>query len=90
MYEDCNFDYYNVFMKQFIQTLAQLSAAVVTSAVAVPVYSYYKQTSFYKKPLSDEVYEFNNENDVEESENVTEREVSEEDADDEADIESTD
>ena len=34
-------DYYNLFMSQFIQTLAQLSAALVTSTLAVPAYSYY-------------------------------------------------
>ena len=80
---DCS-DYYNVFMKQFIQTLAQLSAAIVTSAVAVPVYSYYTKGFLFKGNNSsiNEVYEL--EDDSDESENVTEREVTEDaDADDE-------
>jgi hypothetical protein len=34
-------DYYNLFISQFIQTLAQLSAALVTSTLAVPAYTYY-------------------------------------------------
>jgi len=34
-------EYYNLFMKQFIQTLAQLSAVLVTSTLAVPAYTYY-------------------------------------------------
>lgn len=78
MYENCNSDYYNIFIKQFIQTLAQFSAAIITSAVTVPVYSYYKRSSLMS---SNEVYEFNHDN-VEESENITEREVTEENDDD--------
>jgi hypothetical protein len=35
-------------MNQFIQTLAQLSAVLVTSTLAVPAYSYYTRGTFFK------------------------------------------
>lgn len=45
MYEQCEADpysyYYDVFFKQFLQTLGQLSAGLLTSTLAIPVYSYY-------------------------------------------------
>ncbi len=41
-------DYYNLFMKQFIETLAQLSAVLVTSTLAVPAYTYYSRRNFVK------------------------------------------
>lgn len=34
-------DYYETFIVQFIQTLAQLSAGILTASVAVPMYSFY-------------------------------------------------
>ena len=33
--------YYEIFMNQFVQTLAQLSAAALTTSVAVPLYNFY-------------------------------------------------
>jgi len=43
-----NDDYYNLFMKQFIETLAQLSAVLVTSTLAVPAYTYYSRRNLVK------------------------------------------
>lgn len=40
--------YYNLFMKQFIETLAQLSAVLVTSTLAVPAYTYYSRRNLVK------------------------------------------
>lgn len=40
-------NYNEIFMTQFIQTLAQLSAGVVTSIFAVPVYSYYVKRNLF-------------------------------------------
>lgn len=37
--------YYEIFMKQFVQTLAQLTAAAVTTTLAVPLYNYYVKRS---------------------------------------------
>jgi hypothetical protein len=42
------YDYYNLFMKQFIETLAQLSAVLVTSTLAVPAYTYYSKRNLVK------------------------------------------
>lgn len=61
-------NYNEIFMTQFIQTLAQLSAGVVTAVFAVPVYSYY-----IKGNLFSEYNEYNEEiNDInkEKSSNV--------------------
>ena len=40
-------NYNEIFMTQFIQTLAQLSAGVVTAVFAVPVYSYYVKGNLF-------------------------------------------
>ena len=51
-------NYNEIFMTQFIQTLAQLSAGVVTAVFAVPVYSYYvKGNLFFSTNEYNEEYE---------------------------------
>lgn len=42
-------NYNEIFMTQFIQTLAQLSAGVVTAVFAVPVYSYYVKGNMFRE-----------------------------------------
>ena len=66
MYENCGPEYYDIFMKQFMQTLGQLGAAIVTSALAVPVYTYYTRNflSSSKNQSVNEVYNTENENEV--------------------------
>jgi Ran GTPase-activating protein (RanGAP) involved in mRNA processing and transport len=55
-------NYNEIFMTQFIQTLAQLSAGVVTAVFAVPVYSYYVKGNLFR-----EYNEYNEEiNDIKE------------------------
>lgn len=54
-------DYTNLFINQFIQTLAQLSAVIVSGSLAVPAYSYYLKS--YTKP-------FNVNENLEEDENL--------------------
>jgi hypothetical protein len=44
-------------MNQFIQTLAQLSAVLVTSTLAVPAYSYYTRGTFFKPKVEFEEFE---------------------------------
>lgn len=39
----CENDYFNLYMTQLFQTLGQLSAALLTSTLAIPVYSYYSR-----------------------------------------------
>ena len=48
-------DYTNLFINQFIQTLAQLSAVIISGSLAVPAYSYYVKS--YTKPLNVNVNE---------------------------------
>lgn len=51
-------NYNEIFMTQFIQTLAQLSAGVVTAVFAVPAYSYYvKGNLFFSTNEYNEEYE---------------------------------
>lgn len=84
MYPLCDQDYseyYNIFMKNFVQTLAQLSAAVVTSTFAVPLYSYYsrrrmeredlyRQAHFPSSDESDEINELESEVEVEQVDDI--------------------
>jgi hypothetical protein len=63
-------NYNEVFMTQFIQTLAQLSAGVVTAVFAVPVYSYYVKGNLFSVTNEyDEEYEISDIN-KEKSSNV--------------------
>lgn len=88
-------DYTNLFINQFIQTLAQLSAVIVSGSLAVPAYSYYLKsyTKSYTKPFNVDV----NEN-LDEDENLDdtvllnadgEDVVSESDSDSDSDINET-
>jgi hypothetical protein len=45
MSNTCETDYYNIFMQQLVQTLAQLSASLLSAAFVVPLYSYYVKGS---------------------------------------------
>ena len=65
--------YYEIFMKQFVQTLAQLSAAALTTTLAVPLYNFYIKQRTYTYE------EVNQEEDLEEDlEEETEEENKEE------------
>ena len=80
MYESSGAEYYDIFMKQFMQTLGQLGAAVLTSTLAVPVYSYYTGNSLLpKKECINEVYSTENEfnKNLNESDNITEKDITE-------------
>jgi uncharacterized membrane protein YcgQ (UPF0703/DUF1980 family) len=44
MSENCNSDYYNIFMTQLVKTFAQLTAGVLSVSVTAPVYNYYLKT----------------------------------------------
>jgi len=81
MYESSGAEYYDIFMKQFMQTLGQLGAAILTSTLAVPVYSYYTRNSLLlpKKECINEVYSTENEfnKNLNESDNITEKDITE-------------
>lgn len=56
-------NYNEIFMTQFIQTLAQLSAGVVTAVFAVPVYSYYVKGNLFREynEYNEEINDINKE-----------------------------
>ena len=43
---ECGSDYYNIFSTQFFQTLGQLTAGLLSTAVLVPMYTYYSRYMF--------------------------------------------
>jgi hypothetical protein len=70
--------YYEIFMKQFVQTLAQLSAAAVTTSVVVPLYNFYiRRNDVYKN-----TYEKVNQEEEEEEEEEEDQEMNKEDSSD--------
>lgn len=83
--------YNEIFMTQFIQTLAQLSAGVVTAVFAVPVYSYYIKGNLFREynEYNEEINDINKEkssnlnNDDRSSNNNTEDENEETEQEDE-------
>ena len=82
-------NYNEIFMTQFIQTLAQLSAGVVTAVFAVPVYSYYvKGNLFFSTNEYNEEYEISDIN-KEKSSNINHDDRSS-DTDVEDNVEETD
>lgn len=56
-------NYNEIFMTQFIQTLAQLSAGVITAVFAVPVYSYYVKGNLFREynEYNEEINDINKE-----------------------------
>jgi hypothetical protein len=49
---ECQFNYQELFMKQLVQTLAQIAAGLLSSSIAIPLYSYYK-TKFMSNSFED-------------------------------------
>ncbi len=58
MQNECELNYQELFIKQLVQTLAQITAGLVSSSIAIPLYSYYKTkfmtNSFEYEDLEDE------------------------------------
>jgi hypothetical protein len=65
--------YYEIFMKQFVQTLAQLTAAALTTTLAVPLYNYYVKRSFVYTQNVEE--DFENTEECDECDDVSEKSV---------------
>ena len=59
MSNTCHNDYFNLYMTQLFQTLGQLSAALLTTTLAVPVYSFYTR---YNRNTDNTHYEMFEEN----------------------------
>lgn len=78
-------DYYEIFMTQFVTTLAQLTAGILSASVAVPVYSYYTGNTFtfgnnehYNELHQSESMEPNSENNETETETEIDTNISNE------------
>ena len=71
--------YYEIFMNQFVQTLAQLSAAALTTSVAVPLYNFYLRRNSVYQNTYEEVQKEDQNLDQEENEENEENEADEED-----------
>jgi hypothetical protein len=81
--------YYEIFIKQFVQTLAQLSAAALTTSVAVPLYNFYiRRNSNTYEEVNQEDLEEDLEDDLEvinqEDDHNTNKERTEEDSSDDS------
>lgn len=61
MQNECELNYQDLFIKQLVQTLAQISAGLLSSSIAIPIYSYYK-TKFMTNSFEYEDLDENNEN----------------------------
>lgn len=51
----CENDYTNLYLTQLFKTLGQLSAALLTTTLAVPVYSFYSR--YYRESRGNHVFE---------------------------------
>lgn len=77
--------YYEIFMNQFVQTLAQLSAAALTTSVAVPLYNFYLRRNSVYQNTYEEVQKEDQNLDQEENQENQENEENEENEADEED-----
>lgn len=60
----CENVYYDIYMTQLFQTLGQLSAAIISGSLALPVYSYYFRSNtrnLTEKTTQKNEFEFDNE-----------------------------
>ena len=76
----CDNDYFNLYMTQLFQTLGQLSAALLTTTLAVPVYAFYSRYSRTTNNTNYEIFEENS-NFVGSNNNTAENTCDEEDID---------
>lgn len=83
----CDNDYFNLYMTQLFQTLGQLSAALLTTTLAVPVYSFYTRYNRNTDNTHYEIFEENS-NFVDSNNNTAENTC--DDADIDADIDADD
>jgi len=76
MSNECNLDYNEIFTKQLFQTLGQLVAGLLSSSLAIPVYSFYTRGYiFYNNNNNNNVSQFNEPSDNEEDNTVSDNEA---------------
>jgi hypothetical protein len=90
MSNTCENDYFNLYMTQLFQTLGQLSAALLTTTLAVPVYSFYTSYSRKTENTHYEIFEEENSNFVDSNNNTAENTCDEADIDADIDDDSSD
>ena len=87
MSNECNLDYNEIFTKQLFQTLGQLVAGLLSSSLAIPVYSFYTRGYIFynnNNNNNNNVSQFNEPSDNEEDNTVSDNEASDNEADNEA------
>jgi hypothetical protein len=72
---ECSNDYYNIYTLHFFQTLGQLTAGLLSTAVVVPMYTYYSKYYYNNNYNNTEFYEESKQEDTEQED--TEQEGSE-------------
>ena len=93
MSNECNLDYNEIFTKQLFQTLGQLVAGLLSSSLAIPVYSFYTRGYIFynnNNNNNNNVSQFNEPSDNEEDNTVSDNEADNETSDNEADNEASD
>jgi hypothetical protein len=76
---ECSCDYYNVYSLQFFKSLGQLTAGLLSTAVIVPMYTYYSR-NFLSNNNNNHVlseYEVGEEDEEEEEEDEEDSDLSE-------------
>ena len=63
MQNECELNYQELFVKQLVQTLAQITAGLLSSSLAIPLYSYYK-TKFMTNSFYEDLEDDSDENDL--------------------------
>jgi len=78
---ECSCDYYNVYNLQFFKSLGQLTAGLLSTAVIVPMYTYYTRNFLSNNNQVYTKYENQDDEENEENEEDDEEESSEDEED---------
>lgn len=89
MQNECEFNYQELFMKQLVQTLAQIAAGLLSSSIAIPLYSYYK-TKFMTNSFEDLDFDDNDDENDDEQVGQVDNDDDDDDDDDLEEIEDID
>lgn len=81
---ECSCDYYNVYSLHFFKSLGQLTAGLLSTAVVVPMYTYYTRfmsnnQRVYTEYEKDEKDDYENDDEEEEESDLSESEDNKED-----------
>ena len=79
---ECSCDYYNVYSVHFFQSLGQLTAGLLSTAVLVPMYTYYSKYFLVNNDINTNYTNYTNNTEYEEVENDTENDTEDDTEDD--------